>query len=252
MDRLAVNFGKEITKIVPGVVSTEVDARLSFDEEATYKKAHQLIKMYQEVGIQKDRILIKIASTWEGLKAAARLEKEGIHVNMTLLFSMAQAIVAASAKATLISPFVGRISDWYLTATGKKSFTPTEDPGVKSVTEIYHYYKSVGSKTIVMGASFRNKGQILALTGCDKLTIAPELLEELKKGNGRVDVALKDDKKSDPSKARTLDEKTFRWLLNEDAMATEKLADGIRRFAADSVKLEKIISEKIKGARSKL
>jgi transaldolase len=246
MDRLAINFGKEITKIVPGVVSTEVDARLSFDEEATYKKAHQLINMYKEVGISKERILIKIASTWEGLKAAERLEKDGIHCNLTLLFSMAQAIVAANAKVTLISPFVGRISDWYLASTGKKSFSASEDPGVKSVTEIYNYYKSIGSKTVVMGASFRNKGQILALSGCDKLTISPELLEDLKKGSGTVVRLLKEEGKSDPSKAKKLDEKAFRWLLNEDAMATEKLAQGIRAFAADSVKLEKIISSKLK------
>jgi len=240
MDRLAINFGKEITKIVPGVVSTEVDARLSFDEEASYQKAHQLIKLYKEVGVSKDRILIKIASTWEGLKAAERLEKDGIHVNLTLLFSMAQAIVAADGKATLISPFVGRISDWYLASTGRKTaFPPEEDPGVKSVREIYNYYKSIGSKTVVMGASFRNKGQILALAGCDKLTIAPDLLEELKKGNGKVVRVLKDEGKADPSKAKKLNEKAFRWLLNEDAMATEKLAQGIRAFAADSIKLEK-------------
>jgi len=248
MDRLSVNFGKEITKIVPGVVSTEVDARLSFDEEATYQKAHQLIKLYKDVGVNQDRILIKIASTWEGLQAAKRLEKEGIHVNMTLLFSMAQAIVAADAKATLISPFVGRISDWYLASSGKKSFTPSEDPGVKSVTEIYNYYKGIGSKTIVMGASFRNTGQILALAGCDKLTIAPELLEELKKGSGEVSQKLKAESKGE-SKAKQLDEKTFRWLLNEDPMATEKLAEGIRKFAADSIKLEKIVSEKLKKAK---
>lgn len=228
------------------MVSTEVDARLSFDEEATYKKAHQLINMYKEVGISKERILIKIASTWEGLKAAERLEKDGIHCNLTLLFSMAQAIVAANAKVTLISPFVGRISDWYLASTGKKSFSASEDPGVKSVTDIYNYYKSIGSKTVVMGASFRNKGQILALSGCDKLTISPELLEDLKKGSGTVVRLLKEEGKSDPSKAKKLDEKAFRWLLNEDAMATEKLAQGIRAFAADSVKLEKIISSKLK------
>jgi len=249
MDRLAVNFGKEITKIVPGVVSTEVDARLSFDEEATYKKAHQLINMYKEVGISKDRILIKVASTWEGLKAAERLEKDGIRCNLTLLFSMAQAIVAADAKVTLISPFVGRISDWYLASSGKKSFTASEDPGVQSVAKIYQYYKSVGSKTVVMGASFRNKGQILALAGCDKLTISPELLEELKKGSGSVPRVLKDDVKVDRSKAKKLSEKQFRWLLNEDAMATEKLAQGIRSFAADSIKLEKIISDKLKNSK---
>jgi len=249
MDRLAVNFGKEITKIVPGVVSTEVDARLSFDEEASYKKALQLINMYKEVGISKDRILIKVASTWEGLKAAERLEKEGIHCNLTLLFSMAQAIVAADAKVTLISPFVGRISDWYLASSGKKSFTPSEDPGVQSVASIYKYYKSIGSKTIVMGASFRNKGQILALAGCDKLTISPELLEELKKGNNSVTRVLKEDGKVDRSKAKKLSEKEFRWLLNEDAMATEKLAQGIRSFAADSIKLEKIISDKVKTSK---
>jgi len=249
LDRLSINFGKEITKIVPGLVSTEVDARLSFDEEGTYKKAHQLIKMYKEVGVSQDRILIKIASTWEGLKAAERLEKEGIHVNLTLLFSMAQAIVAANAKATLISPFVGRIYDWYVEKTGKKSFPPHEDPGVKSVTEIYEYFKTIGSKTIVMGASFRNKAQVLALAGCDKLTIAPELLHELSASHGTVTRVLKPEHKLDKSKEIHLDEKTFRWQLNEDAMATEKLAEGIRKFAADTVKLEKVIQEKIKAAQ---
>jgi len=253
MDRLAINFGKEITKIVPGVVSTEVDARLSFDEEASYKKAKQLIKMYEEVGISKDRILIKIASTWEGLQTAARLEKEGIRVNMTLLFSMAQAIVAAESKATLISPFVGRIYDWHVKNSGKKQYSPEEDPGVVSVRNIYEYYKSIGCKTIVMGASFRNKGQILALAGCDKLTISPDLLEELRNGKGDVKAVLQSTSKQDPSKAIHLDEKAFRWQLNEDAMATEKLAEGIRNFAADAVKLEKIISQKVdKSKKSKL
>jgi len=250
MDRLAVNFGKEITKIVPGVVSTEVDARLSFDEEASYKKAKQLIKMYEEVGISKDRILIKIASTWEGLQVAARLEKEGIRVNMTLLFSMAQAIAAAESKATLISPFVGRIYDWHVKNSGKK-YTSEEDPGVVSVRNIYQYYKSIGCKTIVMGASFRNKGQILALAGCDKLTISPDLLEELRNGKGDVKVVLEPTSKQDPSKAIHLDEKAFRWQFNEDAMATEKLAEGIRNFAADAVKLEKIISQKVDKSKKK-
>jgi len=249
LDRLSINFGKEITKIVPGLVSTEVDARLSFDEERTYQKAHQLIKMYKEVGVSQDRILIKIASTWEGLKAAERLEKDGIHVNLTLLFSMAQAIVAANSKATLISPFVGRIYDWYVEKTGKKSFPPHEDPGVKSVTAIYNYYKAIGSKTVIMGASFRNKAQVLALAGCDKLTVSPELLHELRAAHGTVTPALKPDQKLDKSKEIHLDEKTFRWQLNEDAMATEKLSEGIRKFAADTVKLEKAIHEKIKTAQ---
>jgi len=250
LDRLAVNFGKEITKIVPGLVSTEVDARLSFDEEASYKKAHQLIKMYKEVGISKDRILIKIASTWEGLQAAARLEKEGIRCNLTLLFSMAQAIVAAQNRVTLISPFVGRIYDWYVQTTGKK-FPPSDDPGVKSVVDIYNYYKSIGCKTVVMGASFRSKGQVLALAGCDKLTISPELLEELAKANGEVKRVLKPEGHNQ-GKPIVYTERQFRWELNENQMATEKLAEGIRKFAEDTIKLEKLLNSIIKGPSSKL
>lgn len=239
MDILFVNFGAEILKHVPGRVSTEVDARLSFDVEGSIKKAHALIALYKEVGISKDRILIKLASTWEGVQAAKVLEKEGIHCNMTLMFSLAQAAACAEANATLISPFVGRILDWHKERRGIASFAPSEDPGVLSVRQIYYYFKKHGYKTLVMGASFRNADEILELAGCDLLTIAPQLLEELGNLSGTLE------RKLDPAKAETLggqkigtDEKTFRYLLNEDPMATEKLADGIRRFAADSIKLE--------------
>jgi len=245
LDRLAVNFGAEITRIVPGVVSTEVDARLSFDTEASIAKAKRLIHLYKEKGVDKDRVLIKLASTWEGIKAAEHLEKEGIHCNLTLLFSFAQAVACAQVGATLISPFVGRILDWYVANTSKKQYQPDEDPGVVSVTKIYNYYKSVGAKTIVMGASFRNKGEILALAGCDKLTIGPSLLEELKQSNEHVPRKLHFTGHVDPSKAIKLDEKSFRWQFNEDQMATEKLSDGIRKFAQDTVKLEAIIVAKI-------
>jgi len=248
MDKLSVTFGKEITKIIPGLVSTEVDARLSFDTDATYRKAIQIINMYKEVGVPKERILIKIASTWEGCQAAKRLEQEGIHVNMTLLFSMAQAMAAAEAGATLISPFVGRILDWHK-ANSKGDFTGKNDPGVQSVTEIYQYYKAAGYKTVVMGASFRNKQEILCLAGCDKLTISPQLLEELKTSNEVVKRELVNEAKGDRSKAIKLSESQFRWNLNEDQMATEKLSQGIRNFAADTVKLEKIVLEKMKKAK---
>jgi len=247
MDKLAVTFGKEITNIVSGLVSTEVDARLSFDEEASYQKARQLIDMYKEVGVPKERILIKVASTWEGIKAAQRLEKEGIHCNLTLLFSFVQAIACAEAGVTLISPFVGRIMDWYVKANGVKGYAPDDDPGVKSVTQIYDYYKKIGCKTVVMGASFRNKGQITALTGCDKLTIAPNLLAELDASKDPLPRKLKPEGKGDPSKAIHLNEKEFRWQLNEDQMATEKLAEGIRKFAADAIKLEKILQSRLKA-----
>lgn len=250
MDKLAVGFGTEITKIVPGYVSTEVDARLSFDTDATIKKARDLIRMYDEVGISKDRILIKIASTWEGIQAAKVLEKEGITCNLTLLFSIAQAVACADVGATLISPFVGRIMDWYKKSKGVNSFAPTEDPGVLSVTAIYNYYKKYGYETIVMGASFRNSGEILELAGCDRLTISPQLLEELT--NSTDDVP----QKLDSSKAAEMDipkvdmtESTFRWMMNEDAMATEKLAEGIRGFAADIVKLEEIVQAKINATK---
>jgi transaldolase len=242
MDRIFVNFGLEILKIVPGRVSTEVDARLSFDVDASIKKAHRFIEMYEKAGIPRERILIKLSSTWEGILAAEQLEKEGIHCNMTLMFSMAQAIGCAQAKATLISPFVGRILDWYKKAEGKTSYTPSEDPGVVSVTQIFNYYKKHDIKTQIMGASFRNTDEIIELAGCDLLTIAPKLLAELQEAEGPVLQKL------DAAKAKQLpvekihvDEKTFRWMLCENAMATEKLYEGIRNFAKDSLKLEKAI-----------
>jgi transaldolase len=245
MDDLLVLFGVEILKIVPGRVSTETDADLSFDTEGLIAKARRFIALYAEKGISKERILIKIASTWEGIRAAEVLQKEGIHCNMTLLFSMAQAVACAQAKAQLISPFVGRILDWYKAKAGK-DFAPAEDPGVLSVKEIYAYYKKFGHATEVMGASFRNKGEILELAGCDALTISPQLLGELKSSNEELE------RKIDPASARNsaierldLDEKKFRWLLNENAMATEKLAEGIRLFNADAVKLEQYIAERV-------
>jgi len=256
MEKLAVNFGAEISKIVPGVVSTEVDARLSFDTEGTIKKARSLIALYKELGIDRDRILIKVASTWEGIKAAETLEKEGIHCNLTLLFTMAQAIACAESKVTLISPFVGRITDWFKKETGTKEYSADKDPGVLSVTKIFQYYKKFGYSTIVMGASFRNKGQILQLAGCDKLTISPSLLEELKKSTEEVKVHL-DTKSLSSSSSLTeitqihLDEKAFRWMFNEDAMGVEKLAEGIRKFAADSVTLEKNILKLIEESAKK-
>ena len=246
MDKLAVAFGTEISKIVPGYVSTEVDARLSFDTEGTINKARDLIKMYDEVGVSKDRILIKIAATWEGIQAAKELEKEGITCNLTLIFSIAQAIACAEVECTLISPFVGRIMDWYKKSTGVDGFAPTEDPGVISVTSIYNYYKKYGYKTIVMGASFRNKEEILELAGCDRLTISPALLQSLMNDSANVEQKL------DAVKAAEMDipkidmtESTFRWMMNEDAMATEKLAEGIRGFAADILKLEDVVKAKI-------
>jgi transaldolase len=245
IDRLFVDFGKEILKIVPGRVSTEVDARLSFDTEATMARARGIIKLYEEAGIKKDRILIKIASTWEGIKAAEKLEKEGIHCNLTLLFGFSQAVACAEAGVTLISPFVGRILDWYKKSLGVDSIPAPEDPGVKSVTHIYSYYKKFGYKTEIMGASFRNTGEIIELAGCDLLTIAPKLLGELQKDDGKLVRKLDPEaaKKSDIKKI-SLDEKTFRWMLNEDQMATEKLSEGIRAFSADLVKLEKFLQQK--------
>jgi len=235
-----VNFGVEILKHVPGRVSTEVDARLSFNTEASIAKAHEYIALYKEAGIPKERVLIKLASTWEGVEAARALEKEGIHCNMTLMFCLGQAIACAEAKATLISPFVGRIFDWYKASEGVDSYPAPKDPGVLSVTNIFHYYKKFGHKTQIMGASFRNSGEILELAGCDLLTIAPSLLAELESAEG--DVPRKLD--ASQSKGMTLDEihvdeAMFRWMLNEDQMATEKLSDGIRKFAADTEKLEK-------------
>lgn len=243
--KIFVNFGLEILKIVPGRVSTEVDARLSFDLEGSLKKAHQYIELYKEAGIAKERILIKLASTWEGIQAAKILESEGIHCNMTLMFSMAQAVSAAEVKATLISPFVGRILDWYKKSEGK-DFAPKDDPGVHSVSEIFHYYKKFGYKTQIMGASFRNSGEILELAGCDLLTIAPKLLGELQTMTGKVDRKLDSAQSSSMSFEKLhLDEKGFRWMLNENAMATEKLSEGIRNFAADTVKLEKYLNSSI-------
>ncbi len=244
-DRLLINFGKEILKIVPGRVSTEVDARLSFDRDGSIEKARSLIKMYEDSGISRDRILIKLASTWEGALAAKVLEKEGIHCNMTLLFSLPQAIACAEAGATLISPFVGRILDWYTKNTDKKEYAPAEDPGVKSVRTIYNYFKKFGYKTQVMGASFRNKGQITELAGCDLLTISPQFLEELSSSKDTLSRKLSMEKAQRVNIEKlTIDEKTFRYELNDDAMANDKLSDGIRRFAADAAKCEKLLAEK--------
>jgi len=246
LDRLAVAFGLEILKIVPNRVSTEVDARLSFDREATLRKAREIIGMYDKAGVSRERILVKIASTWEGISAAGELKKEGINCNLTLLFSMAQAIACANAGVQLISPFVGRILDWFKKNTGKDSYPPVEDPGVTSVTEIYHYYKKHGIKTEVMGASFRNVGEILELAGCDLLTISPTLLEEMQKSQGTVPRKLNPNESATKGGEKvTMDEKTFRWMLNENQMATEKLSEGIRIFAADARKLEKAIAARL-------
>jgi transaldolase len=236
-DKLAVAIGKEIVEVIPGRISTEVDARLSFDTAATLKKAHKLIKLYADAGVDKSRILIKTASTWEGIKAAEILEKEGINCNLTLLFSFTQARACAEAGVFLISPFVGRILDWYKASTGKTAYAGNEDPGVISVTEIYNYYKSYGYKTVVMGASFRNIDEIRYLAGCDRLTISPQLLEELSNAPGEVKPYLIDNGKA-KNVGDKISEAEFRWDMNENAMATEKLAEGIRNFAADQAKLE--------------
>ena len=243
-DKLAVTIGKEISGVIPGRISTEVDARLSFDSDATIAKAKRLVELYNDEGIDKSRILIKIASTWEGIKAAEILEQEGIQCNLTLLFSFAQARACAEAGVYLISPFVGRILDWYKANTDKKEYTAEEDPGVVSVTRIYNYYKEHGYSTVVMGASFRNIGEIQALAGCDRLTISPNLLEELKNSTEALPVKLKDEGATATPGAK-LDEKGFRWDMNEDAMATQKLAEGIRNFAADQEKLETMLKEKL-------
>ena len=245
LDKLAVFFGLEILKIVPGRVSTEVDARLSFDETATLNKARSLIARYEKNGINRERILIKIASTWEGIRAAEELEKEDIHCNLTLLFSFAQAIACAEAKVRLISPFVGRIMDWHKAKTGQE-FSPSEDPGVQSVTRIYNYYKKYDYATEVMGASFRNIGEITELAGCDLLTISPKLLDQLQETRGEIQRKLSRTSAVASSDERvTLNESAFRWELNEDACATEKLSEGIRRFAADTEKLESFIHPKL-------
>lgn len=249
MNKLCVLFGAEILKIVPGRVSTEVDARLSFDKEAMVATARKLIKLYEEEGIGKERILIKLSSTWEGIQAGKVLEEEyGIHCNLTLLFSFCQAVACAEAGVTLISPFVGRIYDWYVAQTGQKEFEPLEDPGVKSVTKIYNYYKKFGYETVVMGASFRNTSQITALAGCDLLTISPSLLEKLNQMTEPIQVRLsKKSAMNHEGEKIEMPEKTFRWMLNEDQMATDKLSEGIRKFSADTVKLETIIKARLQA-----
>lgn len=241
-DKFAVDIGSEILNIIPGRISTEVDARLSFDKESTIDKAKKLIALYEEKDIGKERILIKIASTWEGIKAAEILEKEGINCNLTLLFGFAQAAACADAGVFLISPFVGRILDWYKANTDKQEYAPLEDPGVVSVTRIYNYYKSHRYSTVVMGASFRNLGEIEALAGCDRLTISPTLLDELANDNGKLERQLGENIKAEV--AINSSERAFRWDMNNDVMATEKLSEGIRNFAADQIKLETLIKNK--------
>lgn len=245
MDLLLVAFGVEILKIVPGRVSTETDANLSFDRDALVAKGRRLIQLYEGKGISRERILIKIASTWEGVRAAEVLQREGINCNMTLLFSLVQAVACAEAGAKLISPFVGRILDWYKKSTGK-DYAPADDPGVVSVRNIYAYYKKFGHPTEVMGASFRNVGEILELAGCDLLTISPSLLGELKNSTAPVERKLSPEiAKSGEAERLHIDEKSFRWLMNEDAMATEKTAEGIRLFNADALKMERLIAGKL-------
>lgn len=246
IDHLLVGFGVEILKIVPGRVSTEVDARLSFDVQGSILKAKELIAMYEATGIERERILIKLASTWEGVEAARQLQKEGIHCNMTLMFSLAQAIACADANAKLISPFVGRIFDWYKKATGESYDDPATDPGVLSVETIYNYYKKFGYDTEVMGASFRRIGQITELAGCDLLTISPDLLEELQNSDAVIERKLDAAKAANAEIAKIeMDEATFRWMLNEDAMATEKLAEGIRKFGQDMDKVREIVAKRL-------
>lgn len=246
LDRLAVNFGLEILKVVPGRVSTEVDARLSFDTKASIEKARFLIRLYESSGISRDRILIKIAATWEGIRAAEVLEKEGIKTNLTLIFSKVQAIACAEAGVQLISPFVGRILDWHKKDRNVNHIPATEDPGVISVSEIYTYFKKFDYNTEIMGASFRNAEEIKELAGCDLLTISPNLLAELENSKVKVEPKLNvDNAKNQSIEKISLDEKTFRWLMNEDAMATEKLAEGISKFGADLVKLEQLIATKL-------
>jgi transaldolase len=241
-DKLSVLIGLEILKTVPGRISTEVDSRLSFDTEASIAKAHKLMAMYKEAGIGNERILIKLASTWEGIKAAEQLEKVGINCNLTLLFSFAQAQACAEAGVYLISPFVGRILDWYKKDSGKSEYAGDEDPGVISVTRIYNYYKGKGYKTVVMGASFRNIDEIRQLAGCDRLTISPNLLDELSKCHETLEQKLFSEQPTLASQDK-LSESSYRWAMNEDAMATEKLAEGIRNFTIDQIKLEKQLAE---------
>ena len=251
LDKLIIDFGLEILKIVPGRVSTEVDARLSFDTEGSIRKAKELISLYQDAGINRNKILIKVASTWEGIKAAEILTREGIHCNMTLLFSFPQALACADAHVQLISPFVGRILDWHKKNKGTENVLPKDEPGVLLVNQIFNYYKKFGYETEIMGASFRNTGEIIELAGCDLLTISPELLGELEQTEG----VLK--RKLDPEKAKSssiekieVNQKKFRWMMNEDEMATDKLADGIRKFTEDILKLEKLLDKKLHGQSS--
>ncbi|KRF01950.1 transaldolase [Frateuria sp. Soil773] len=243
-DHLAVAVGRRILELVPGRISTEVDARLSFDTAASIAKAERLVELYQDAGIARDRVLIKLASTWEGIRAAEELERRGIQCNLTLLFSFEQAVACAEAGVFLISPFVGRIMDWYVANTDTKQYAPDDDPGVRSVRRIYDYYKRHGYDTVVMGASFRNIGQIQALAGCDRLTISPDLLEQLDATHEPLPRALADTG-ARQGRPMPLDEPTFRWGLNEDAMATDKLADGIRKFAVDQRKLEKLLDSRL-------
>ncbi|MCA9035120.1 MAG: transaldolase [Planctomycetaceae bacterium] len=246
IDRLAVNFGRRILQIIPGRVSTEVDARLSFDTAGTISKANELIDLYRAAGVDSNRVLIKIASTWEGICAARELEKQGIHCNLTLLFGFGQAVACAEAGVTLISPFVGRIFDWYKARQGGADIPIDEDPGVESVTRIFHYYKHHGYKTEVMGASFRTAAQVTALCGCDLLTISPSLLKELGESTTGVNKQLDAEKaRALPIEKISMDEGTFRWMLNEDAMATEKLAEGIRGFAGDLDKLRSWLAPRL-------
>jgi transaldolase len=237
-DRFGVAVGQEILKVIPGRISTEVDARLSFNTEATLRRAERLVELYDKAGIGRERVLIKIASTWEGIRAAERLERSGIQTNLTLLFNFAQAVACAEAGVFLISPFVGRIYDWYKKAEGR-DYAGAEDPGVQSVSRIYRYYKAHGYETVVMGASFRNLGQIEALAGCDRLTISPDLLQKLAEDDGQLVRQLSAEGAAEPR--QTLDQPAFRWQFNEDAMATEKLAEGIRLFARDQEKLEALL-----------
>ncbi len=244
IDHLLIAFGTEILKIVPGRVSTEVDARFSFDTAGTIEKAYHILELYRAEGIEKERVLIKIASTWEGIRAAEILEREGIHVNMTLMFGLAQAVEAAEAGATLISPFVGRITDWYKKAEGKEGYAAADDPGVKFVRSVYATFKKLGYPTQIMGASFRNVDQILGLAGCDLLTISPDLLQKLADTDAPVASQMDEQwAKTQQAEAKIYDESRFRFAMNDDAMATEKLAEGIRTFASDAIKLEKLIAD---------
>jgi transaldolase len=243
-DHLAVAVGRKILELIPGRISTEVDARLSFDADRSIAKAERLVGLYEDEGIKRDRVLIKLASTWEGIRAARELERRGIQCNLTLLFAFEQAVAGAEAGVFLISPFVGRIMDWYVANTGVKQYAPDEDPGVQSVRRIYQYYKTHGYDTVVMGASFRNVGQVQALAGCDRLTISPDLLKELDASSEELPRRLVDDG-TRTHRPPAMDESRFRWGMNEDAMATDKLAEGIRKFAADQRQLEKLLAERL-------